>query len=222
MRAAMSLMWMSSTSSKLPAPAFQELRQRDRGQCHLGDRSVEHAFAVERGENAKAERQRNRNGGGEAGEKQGVDQAVAGELGDRPVIGERSTEFAVEYAGDPIDVAVDGRPVEAEFGADIGNRLVGARLAQNFLGQIAGQHIDREEDHRRHDRQGDEAEADPFGDHQRQGRHGGDRSRGVGGGRNHRRIKPAGRRAPWSGACADTCPGRNRSPHSASSSDCRT
>ena len=99
-------------------------------------------------------------------ERQGDDQAVADELGDRGAVGVAVAEIEGQQPADPLQVARQQRLVEAVLGAQRGQRI-GPRVgAQHDQRRIAGQHLDHGEDDDRGERQryqrGGEAAGEEF------------------------------------------------------------
>ena len=83
--------------------------------------------------------------------------------GDVLAAGQRGAEIAGQNAAEPAEIADIGRIVEAEFGAQIGERLRRGRLAEDGLRDVAGQDLRAGEDQDRNGQQEEDAQRDALG-----------------------------------------------------------
>ena len=143
----------------------EEFGKRDRGQGKDVDRAVVKAVAVKRRQNAQGKGQRNRDGGSQGGEKQGVEQPAADQFGDLALIGERAPEVALNDAEQPIEVTLVRRQVELQLAPKRGHGFRRGRLAQDRLRQIAGQKLHRRENDERNDKEREDAQRQALGNH---------------------------------------------------------
>ena len=85
----------------------------------------------------------------------------ADELGDGHVVGVGGAEIALKQPGEPAQEAQDRRVVEMHRGAQPGDGLVGRRLPEQDLRDVARQHRGGGEDHEADDQQRDERQPEP-------------------------------------------------------------
>ena len=114
------------------------------------DGPVEPAVAVEGGQEAEAERQRHGDERRHDGEEKRVERrgAMISETVRRKPTREAKEEPKSPCSTPPIQsrVALDRRLIEADLPLEGGDRLRRRRLAEDRLGEVAGQQLDRRED----------------------------------------------------------------------------
>ena len=133
-------------------------RQRDRG-----DQLVGPAVLVAHREEAEGDRQRHRDQRGPEGEKERVLEPSADAFGDVAPVGERGAEVTLQDAAEPAEIARHRRVVQAQFGAQVGERLGGGRLAEDLLRHVPGQHHRAPENQDRRGEKQQEAQRETLG-----------------------------------------------------------
>ena len=115
-----------------------------------GDEAVEEGVAVAHREHAEHDGERHGDDGGGKGEEERVAEALADVGRDVLAVRVALAEIALHGAAEPLEIADDGRLIEAELGADIGDRLRRRLLAEHGGRDVAGQDLRAGEDQHRH------------------------------------------------------------------------